>query len=531
MNTIAVHLYHDSTISMNLDGEFLNIELERLYAKRHYDWRLEGDGLDELLALIEHEQKTFDAAVVVGSYDKSAAELFQRLSIPSVGQVDHHLAHAAAAFFQSPYERSLVISYDGGGNDGTFRAFLACRDRGICSIDTNCVLNLGIPYRALAYPIADIHKPNDQRELSNAGKLMGLAAYGRVRPDWVEPLVAYYHDCSQGGEDPRYMYQWVVAHLEQLGSQIGLSLERDSLTGTDAFDFAMTGQHVFETLFLERVLPLANHYRLPICISGGCALNVIVNQRLAEIVDLPIFIPPNPNDCGLALGALLSKAAPHHPVNVTYSGIGIVDRRDLSETVERYRAVEVRPAHVAQLLFAGNVVAVMRGNAEHGPRALGNRSILCDPSVPGMKDRLNGRVKFREQFRPYAPVVQAQDADLYFDNARNDMSFMSFNPTVKSNWRTTFASAVHIDGTARVQTVTSDQHPWLYELLTEFRRLSGYGALLNTSFNSKGKPMVARISDALSIFFATDIDFLLIENWLFRKQHLHQPEASPIART
>jgi carbamoyltransferase len=515
---------------MNLDGEFLNIELERLYAKRHYDWKLEGDGFDELLAVIEGEQKTFDAALVVGSYDKSAAELFQKLRIPSVGQVDHHLAHAAAAFYQSPYERSLLISYDGGGNDGTFRAFLGCRDRGIHSLDTNWALNLGIPYRALAHPIADIHKPNDERELSNAGKLMGLAAYGRVRPDWVEPLVAYYHACSKGRDAPRYMYRWVVAHLQQLGSQIGLSLARDALTGRDAFDLAMTAQHVFEMLFLERVLPLANRYRLPICISGGCALNVIVNQRLTEVVDLPIFIPPNPNDCGLALGALLTKAAPRHPVNVTYSGVGIVDRSDLSEVAERYQAIEVGPAHVAQLLFAGNVVAVMRGNAEHGPRALGNRSILCDPSVPEMKDRLNGRVKFREHFRPYAPVIRAQDADLYFDNARNDMSFMSFNPTVKPNWRTTFASAVHIDGTARAQTVTAEQHPWLYELLTEFLCLSGYGALLNTSFNSKGRPMVARISDALSMFFTTDIDCLLIENWLFRKQPFQLPEGSSVAR-
>ena len=162
----------------------------------------------------------------------------------------------------------------------------------------------------------------------------------------------------------------------------------------------------------------------------------------------------------------------------------------------------------------------MRGNSEHGPRALGNRSILCDPSVPNMKDRLNGKVKFREAFRPYAPVVRAHDAPLFFEHARNNMSFMSFNPLVKPEWRQSLASAIHVDATARAQTVTPRQNPWLCDVLTEFARLSGYGALLNTSFNSKGKPMVARISEALEVFFATDIDCLVIDTWLFQKRPL-----------
>lgn len=520
MSRIAAHLYHDSTISMDLDGEFRNIELERVYAIRHYDWRQENEGLEELLALVRREHGKFDEAVVVGSGDESAVEFFRLLGVTSCERVDHHLAHAAAAFYQSPFESALLISYDGGGNDGTFRSFLGSREGGIRPLDTDWRLNLGIPYRALAYPIADIRKPNDERELSNAGKLMGLAAYGQVRPEWVGPITDYFSDCSAGGDKPWRMYMWVVSHLPRLGSRVGLTLERDALTGTDAYDFARTGQHVFETLFLERVLPQAHYHRLPICVSGGCALNVLVNQRLSELVDGPVFVPPNPNDCGLASGALLAKAAPREPVVMAYSGLPILDHGNLPDAVERYGADEARPAEVARLLHAGNVVAVMRGNAEHGPRALGNRSILCDPSVPGMKERLNGKVKFREQFRPYAPVVREHDTHLYFENAKNDMSYMSFNPTVRERWRVALASAVHVDGTARAQTVTPTQNPWLYEVLTEFQRLSGRGALLNTSFNSKGRPIVARVSDALSIFLETDLDYLLIENWLFKKGRL-----------
>jgi carbamoyltransferase len=517
MNTISVHLYHDSTIAMNVDGIFRNIELERIYGKRHYDWRQENETLDEILSIIQTENRIFDCGVMVGVYDNSAAELFQMLGISSISRVDHHLAHAATAFYQSPFERGLLISYDGGGNDGTFRVFLGCREKGISPLDVNILLNLGIPYRALAHPIADIFKPNDDRELSNAGKLMGLAAYGQIRPEWIEPITAYYKDCSNGRNQPWLMYRWVLSHLSELGNKVGIDLSRDALTGDTAFDLARTGQHVFELLFLENVLPLAIKYQLPICISGGCALNVLVNQHLSEITDLPIFVPPNPNDCGLALGALLHTAAPQEPVTVTYSGSPIIDLMDLPETARRFGAAQVQPVDIARLLHEGNVVAVMRGNAEHGPRALGNRSILCDPSVEGMKERLNSKVKFRESFRPYAPVVRAEDAMIYFENAKNDMSYMSFNPKVRTSWRKAFASAMHIDATARVQTVRNDQNPWLYQVLTEFQRLSGYGAVLNTSFNSKGKPMVARISDALSVFFTTDIDYLLIENWLFKK--------------
>lgn len=346
---------------------------------------------------------------------------------------------------------------------------------------------------------------------------MGLAAFGRFRPEWESPIADYFEDCSAGGDRPWRMYRWVVSHLTPLGLRIGLSLERDALTGEDAFDLARTGQHVFEALFLKRVLPLAERYRLPVCLSGGCALNVLVNQRLSELIDPPVFVPPNPNDCGLASGALLVRAAPPEPAVITYTGPPILDPGELPAAAERHGAGEAGPHEVARLLHDGKVVAVMRGNAEHGPRALGNRSILCNPAVPGMKERLNGRVKFREQFRPYAPVVREQDAGLYFENARCDMSYMSFNPTVRVNQRPALASAVHVDGTARAQTVTLSQNPWLYEVLTEFRRLSGRGALLNTSFNSKGRPMVARVADALSIFLETDLDCLLVEDRLFQK--------------
>jgi carbamoyltransferase len=246
---------------------------------------------------------------------------------------------------------------------------------------------------------------------------------------------------------------------------------------------------------------------------------VVTNQRLADAIDIPIFVPPNPNDSGLAQGALLFHSRPRTPVDVTYSGASIVDIDTVPAAAGRYGAREVQPAGIAQLLADGCIVAVMRGLSEHGPRALGNRSILCNPRVPGMKARLNERVKFREAFRPYAPVVRQHDVHKYFENARHDLSFMSFNPTVRPEWRGALAAALHVDHTARAQTVTRGQNPWLFEVLTQFERLSGFGALVNTSFNSKGRPMVTRVADALALFESTDLDCLVIDSWLFQKPH------------
>ena len=224
---------------MNLDGELRNLELERTYGKRNYDWRREGGTVDELLAIVESEHNRFDAGIIIGENDQNASELYRRLGITSIHRIDHHLAHAAGAYYQSPHERSLLISYDGGGNDGTFRTFLGCREQGITPLGVNWSLNLGIPYRALAHPIADINKPDDGREMSNAGKLMGLAAFGDVRLDWVAAITQYYHTCSVGGDVPGNMYRWVLSHLPLLAAKLGVNLSRNALAGRPALELAL----------------------------------------------------------------------------------------------------------------------------------------------------------------------------------------------------------------------------------------------------------------------------------------------------
>jgi carbamoyltransferase len=171
---------------------------------------------------------------------------------------------------------------------------------------------------------------------------------------------------------------------------------------------------------------------------------------------------------------------------------------------------------LAQDLLEGKIVGVARGRAEHGARALGNRSILCNPSIPDMKDTLNEKVKHREWYRPFAPVVRLEDVSKYFE-WEGESRWMSFCPKVKEEWREKLAAITHIDGTARVQTVTREQNEWLYDLLTEFDRINGVGVLLNTSFNVDGKPILSSIKDAFKILESTQMDGLVIENYYFKK--------------
>jgi carbamoyltransferase len=171
---------------------------------------------------------------------------------------------------------------------------------------------------------------------------------------------------------------------------------------------------------------------------------------------------------------------------------------------------------VVQDLSEGKIVGVVRGRSEHGPRALGNRSIICNPSFPEMKDILNAKVKHREWYRPFAPVVRLEDVNKYFEWT-TDSRWMSFAPVVKKRWRKKLAAITHVDNTARVQTVTREQNPWLYDLITAFEKKTGVGVVLNTSFNVNGMPILTTLKDAFYVFEHTEMDTLIIEDQYIKK--------------
>lgn len=441
----------------------------------------------------------------------------------------HHKSHAAGCFYQTDLQEALIFSFDGGGNDGMFNVYTANREEGVKQIFhiLNPVLNnphigynLGFPYMVFAHYMADIKFENlGDGNLVYPGKLMGLASYGTVQENWVQYFKQFYKSNAEGQNHHLFLniLEWYL-NVENMrtGYPIFQFDINNRLTGQVAYDVAATAQRAFEECFFEIADPIVQQYpNLPICITGGCGLNIILNTRAAERYNKPIFVGPNPNDCGIAVGMILDEVKPKAAVDLTYSGTKLLDLDMLSSYINLMEvsttATEVSLSTLAQNIYDGKIIGVARGRSEHGPRALGNRSILCNPSIPNMKDTLNEKVKHREWYRPFAPVVRLEDVNKYF-HWNQDSRWMSFCPKVREEWKEHLAAITHVDGTARVQTVTREQNEWLYDLLTEFEKINGVGVLLNTSFNVNGKPILSSLYEAFEVFKKTALDGLVIED-------------------
>lgn len=427
-------------------------------------------------------------------------------------QLLHHASHAACGFYQTDYQEALIVSYDGGGNDGFFNIYHA-ENRDTITEIARLGLDMGFPYMSFGDYLGDIKKEPALNigNLVYSGKIMGLCSYGNLREDWLEPMKEYYLSKPDGIN--------YIELLKILGEKIGLTFDiKNRLVGQVAWDLAKTSQIAFEEVTLDLINPYLEQYpNIPLIVVGGCGLNILFNTRLQQTLHRPVFVPPNPNDCGIASGLLLSKMKPQMAVDLTYAGIPVMDEDTLYRILEsHWNSSELDINNLVDFLSDGKIIGVVRGNSEHGPRALGNRSIICDPTKPNMKDILNEKVKHREWYRPFAPVVRLEDVSKYFE-FEGESRWMGFCPKVREEWREVLVSITHVDGTARVQTVTREQNEWLYDLLTEFEKKSGVGVLLNTSFNVDGKPILSTYQDALEVFHKTQLDGLVLSDYFIKK--------------
>jgi len=449
----------------------------------------------------------------------------------------HHGSHANGVFYQSPFKESLIFSFDAGGDDGEFNVYLGKRGEEMVllkqllnpTLNTpHIYYNLGFAYMIFGQYFKDIRLDClTDGNLVWPGKIMGLVSYGNVHEEWLPDFITFFKSDPDGANND---YE---NKLNTLGEKIGVTFDiTNRLEGQIEYDVAATSQRAFEECFIEVAKPYFEKYpELPICMTGGCALNIILNTRIKEEFNKDVFIGPNPNDCGIALGNMLGHLKPEEPFDATYMGIPILDKNILGERLGGYPNVrklipkddyyhpyeQWDPSIVVDDLVNGKIVGIVMGQSEHGPRALGHRSILCNPSLPEMKDILNAKVKNREWYRPFAPVVRLEDVSKYFE-FEGESRWMTFCPKVKEEWRTKLSAITHVDNTARVQTVTKEQNPWLYNLLTDFEAITGVGVLLNTSFNVNGKPILSTYKDAFEIYDKTELDSLLIEDYYIRKE-------------
>lgn len=516
----AIFSSHNATVAVEKNGKIVGvIELERFLSSKNvglhccnpakvYDkslWSYLRTFIKE-----EYNISSFKTLYVQPCSDKKEAISYSRFFDNAVEVITkHHESHANGTFYQSPYDRAIVVSFDGGGDDGYFNIYKANRRDGVRKIES-VNIDMGYIYYFFGKFLADIKKSKDGN-LVYAGKMMGLCAYGNVIEEWLPGFIDVFLKCKsvKGGGYHRFLQR-------ELSKIVGKEFDiKKSFEGQFSWDIAATAQRAFEDVFIKLTKETIDKYPdLPICLTGGCAMNIILNTRIKNM-GKNVFVAPNANDSGIAIGMLLGQMKPKDPIDVTYLGIPILDKYSLMVYAQnnKYRSRKQLPFDLRD----GKIVGVVVGNSEHGPRALGNRSILCNPTISEMKDNLNGKVKNREWYRPFAPVVRLEDVSKYFE-WEGESRWMSFCPKVKEEYRKLLPAITHVDGTARVQTVTKTQNEFLYNTLSEFNKLTGIGVLLNTSFNVAGKPLVSTYSEAWKMYTETGMDCLMLEGLYFRKQ-------------
>lgn len=520
MANISFYGSHNASVVLENDGEILTvIEVERFLNVKNagYGQYLTSytrpflikeilNYINDIYGINEFENCYYSNTDTIEGDVKVHYEQF----IPAKNFINclHHLSHAACGFYQTDYEESLIVSFDGGGSDGFFNIYHT-PDRDNVNLISKLNYDLGFPYMSFGDYLDDIRLEPALNigNLVYSGKIMGLCSYGKVNNDWLPYFEEYYRQKPDGLN--------YIGLLSTLSDQTGLIFDRNNrIKSEEGWDVAKTSQIAFENVFMEIMTPYLEEYpNIPLIIVGGCGLNILLNTKLKEELDRDIFVPPNPNDCGIATGMVLLHTKPRTAVDITYAGIPIIDKHKLMTYLESNYSGQLLDINlVIDDLVNGKIIGTVRGNSEHGPRALGNRSILCNPTYPNMKDVLNEKVKNREWYRPFAPVCRLEDVSKYFE-FEGESRWMQFCPKVREEWREKLISITHIDGTARVQTVTKEQNEWLYNLITEFEKVSGIGVLLNTSFNVNGKPILSSYSDAIEVFRNTQMDRLILDDY------------------
>jgi carbamoyltransferase len=445
-----------------------------------------------------------------------------------VRRYDHHLTHAASAVYTSPFDECVVAVVDGFGERCATSCYYYADGRltPLTQVFPESEdASLGFFYAQLCALCG--FDPTKGEEW----KVMGLAGYGSVDPELyslLRPLLAV-HDlrivagCSAAEQATR------IRKLRAVMRQPGTS-------PLDSANLARTGQEIFEEVMTELLEELSR--RVSSCnlaLAGGCALNSSYNGRILERTPFQrLHVPCAPGDDGAALGAALlafnerdweSERRPHGPAT-PYLGSSVstltlrhmVDLGGLAKLTYLPDAIHER---AAQLLADGNIIGWMQGRAEFGPRALGNRSVLADPRPPGMKDLINRRVKFREEFRPFAPSILDERGDDYFECYASSPYMertLRFRPEVVRQ----VPAVVHVDGTGRVHSVRRDWNARYYDLIRAFAERTGVPLVLNTSLNVMGRPMVHSLEDALGMFFTTGLNALVVEDYLIEKQRVHE---------
>jgi carbamoyltransferase len=426
--------------------------------------------------------------------------------------VDHHLAHASSAFLPSPFNEAAVLTIDGRGEHTTTSYYVGEKNNLSLLSDVRMPNSLGLLYESVTSYLGFLHSSDEY-------KVMALASYGK--PKYVEAFRSIIHLGDNG------TYTIDEYNLENM---FGPARKRSDPFTEMHFDIAHSLQKVLEETVLELVQWFYNTTQQPnLCLAGGVALNCVLNAVIRDKGPFKhIWVQPAAGDAGTSLGAALwldaqQRNGPGTRFHMEHAYWGPEYSDDEIEKFLQWTKVPYRKlANIAQeaaaILAQDKVIGWYQGRMEFGPRALGSRSILASPINASMQARLN-EIKDREDFRPVAPVVLEEDAPEWFDQASYS-PFMLFVYNVQPDKADKIPAVRHVDGTARIQTVNRRQHALYYDLLTEFKKLTGVPVLVNTSFNTRGEPIVCTPRDAIECFWTSPFDALVINSFLLEKEKI-----------
>lgn len=438
---------------------------------------------------------------------------------------DHHRSHAASAFFTSPFERAVVVTIDGVGEYDTAAIHLGEGNR------LRQVRSIQFPHSlGLFYSVFTDYLGFEVNE--GEYKVMGLAPYGKQlhRDKILGPVIQLADDGAFTLNTEYFDFYSKERHYtNRLVEHLGIPPRTaGTLMLQDHMDLAASVQSVLETAIIGMVAPLLSEFETQnFCFAGGVALNCTANAEIIRRLGIRSHIHPAAGDAGGALGAALQAIARKNDAGPSkrfpfsaYLGTSYSEAvATTTFTINKIPFAKCQNVafEIAQLLAEGKVVAILNGRDEWGPRALGARSILADPRGAAMKDHVNAKIKFREEFRPFAPVVKKEHFGEYFETlGMSETPFMLYTHSARRPGDV--AAVVHVDGTSRVQTVTREQNAYLYDIIDEFHKITGVPVLLNTSFNLRGEPIVSSPSDALRTFESSGIDCLAVGDLLVQKE-------------
>ena len=421
---------------------------------------------------------------------------------------DHHLAHAASAYYYSGFKDALVVTIDAQGDGLSHTAYTVKEGKWQKIVDGEAIESLGAFYAALTEGLG--FKSN-----RHEGKIVGLAAFGDYRKIekidngfFVTISDNFLHFKRQG-------YYQMIEKVKKLLKE-GYSRE----------DIAAYGQYLLEKLVIKHINKLCQIAGMEnLAVAGGVFSNVKLNQKLTEQCPIKkIFIQPAMGDEGLILGSaayylyqIIKKKFKWSKMEDVYFGPSYTDEEIenlLKIKKYKYKIVDKIPQKSAELLAKEKIVGWFDGRMEFGPRALGHRTIMANPTRKETNDELNKKLK-RSEFMPFAPTVLYENADEIFENVepgRHPAEFMTITFNVKKKWQNKIKAVVHVDGTARPQLIKRNINPDYYSVIEEFYKLTGIPLIVNTSYNIHEEPIVASPEDALRSFDAGAVDYMVFNN-------------------